>query len=170
MRIVGPTQNDRYIGIYQTVSVLKGRPYTLSMHGIIRSAGSPSIYDHRIQWGVDYHGGTDWQAVQEWTDVNWDAYLFPATDFEYSHYSAVITPTSESLTLFIRGWSKWAIITSEGKFVLDSISLKGAWPEEPVMPPTGGLPGLAWVSLVGLIALALVVIWQAKSVIAWWRR
>jgi hypothetical protein len=125
---------DRYGGIYQTVKVTPGQVYTLTLHGQIRSGFGDvlaSSYGYRIQYGIDYKGGENWQTVPaaEWVELPWDEQLLNGSEFEFSEYTTQITPTSDKLTLFIRVWNKWAIPTL-AEYTLDNLSLVGPVPGE----------------------------------------
>jgi len=128
---------DRYAGIYQTVAVVPDATYEFSFHGMMRVMdGDPGTasYGYRIQYGVDYNGGTDWTAVPEWFDVGWND-IYPRTNpGEMLSYSASITATSDTMTIFIRAWKKWPVGWGELDVNLDSISLKGTAPEDTVAP------------------------------------
>jgi len=54
---------DRYAGIYQTVAVVPGQQYKLTIKGLIRSEEGDvqkSNYGYRLQYGLDDAGGTAW--------------------------------------------------------------------------------------------------------------
>ena len=159
LSILDPSHNDRYVGIYQSVDVVPGRNYELTLHGLVRANTSPEQYGHRLYWGVDYDGGTDWQAVEKWEELPWDQQPRVAKSFAFNDYSTVITPTGRSLTLFIRGHSKWPRF-SEANFNLDGMSLKGVPGEAAggpqTMPVTGQTEG-RWVPIVALIFLILIL-------------
>jgi LPXTG-motif cell wall-anchored protein len=70
------------------------------------------------------------------------------------------TPTTDKITLFVRGWSKWAFFQSEAKFYVDGIFLQGAMPAEG-MPSTGGTA--IWVPIVGLLVVVGLGIWQLRK-------
>jgi hypothetical protein len=56
---------DRFVGIYQTVAVVPNTDYILTLHGLVRSdpaSIAESNWGYRMQFGVDFRGGTDWQA------------------------------------------------------------------------------------------------------------
>jgi len=131
------TRPDRYGGIYQTVEVVPGQPYTLELNGQIRSKPRDTIYNYRMQYAVDYSGGTDWQAVpaEDWVELPWDEQDIAAAHSQFNTYTTVITPTERQLTMFVRGWHKWADL-SLAEFTLDDLSLTGASPvavEPPLM-------------------------------------
>lgn len=130
---------DRYGGIYQTIQVVPEQQYRLTIKGLIRSsegAIEASDYGYRLQYAIDYKGGTAWELVSNdaWQELPWDEQpLAKAEDSQYrvETYNATITAESDQLTLFIRGWKKW-INDGSGIFNLDEISLVG--------PVPGGLP------------------------------
>jgi len=128
MQISYTLDQNTYIGIYQTVSVMKRKPYDLEIHGLIRStAGSPqkSSWGYRVQWGIDPKGGKNWKAVEEWTDVGWDDQPLNVDSYTHEEYKTTLIPTGRSLTLFIRGWRKWPTENHEGDFVIDNVRLTG---------------------------------------------
>ncbi|RME79469.1 MAG: hypothetical protein D6784_00670 [Chloroflexi bacterium] len=126
---------NRYAGIYQTVNVTPGVPYTLTLHGLIRSTEGDinlSDYGYRLQYAVDYSGGTAWELLDEeaWVELPWDEQPLadpPGGEYRLDTYQTTITPTGKNLTLFIRAWKKWAN-NGTGIFDLDSISLVGPAP------------------------------------------
>lgn len=179
MKIMGPAASDRYVGIYQTVEVIPGETYTLTMHGIIRSStADEGNFGNRIQWGVDEQGGTDWQAVQEWVDPGWNEVPLDAESPTMNVYQTTIEPEGNHLTLFIRGWTKWPVIQSESWFNIDGVSLRGPIPGtegaalpaegEEEIPTTGGLSG-GWVALLVLLALAGVLLWERRRGVGTYR-
>ncbi|MDY7040011.1 MAG: hypothetical protein SVX38_04030 [Chloroflexota bacterium] len=180
MKLTDMVEADRYIGVYQTVSVVPGQTYTLTVQGLIRSTeANDGSYGHRMQWGIDPQGGTDWEAVSEWIDLTWDDQPFDLASPEMGSYATSITAESESLTLFIRGWSKWPVKYSRSEFFVDNASLTGlksgavAAAEEDEetaqMPPTGG-DRANWIPFVGVGIILLLALWEARGVLLWWRR
>jgi hypothetical protein len=162
---------DRYVGIYQTVFTVPGASYELTVHGVVRSnEGSvqASSHGYRLQWGVDYNGGNDWQAVDEWTDVGWDEQPLDAESYTLGSYSTALKATSASTTLFIRGWKKWPTRGSYVKFAVDDVSLRGASGATAGKMPDTGL-GMGAIFLAGLLGLLLILIRQSREVIAWRR-
>jgi hypothetical protein len=162
LSLIDPSLNDRYMGIYQTVDVVSGNAYELTLHGLVRANTPPEQYGHRLYWAVDYDGGTDWQAVEQWEELPWDEQPRVAKSFTIHDYSTVITPTGQSLTLFVRGHSKWQRY-SEANFNLDGLSLRGVpgvAPGEPGMPVTGRRE-VDWVPIVALIFLVLILVREA---------
>lgn len=159
LSIIDPAHNDRYVGIYQTVDVIPGKPYELNMHGLVRANTPADQYGHRLYVGVDYDGATDWQAVEDWVELPWDQQPLVAEQFTLNSFSTVITPTAKSLTLFIRGHSKWPR-TSEANFNLDNVSFlrvsESGGTTEPTMPVTGRTD-INWAPIAGLVILVLIL-------------
>ena len=160
-------QKDRYAGIYQTVSVVPGQTYRLTIHGIVRSSEgsvSASGYGYRVQYAIDYAGGTDWRMIEggdsAWKELPWSE--SPLTSPSYLEtYTADIKATSGKLTLFVRGWKKWGNTNQEGAFNLDGISLVGAAASGSDASQSGQLPqtGAGMIvplagSILGVLALA----------------
>jgi hypothetical protein len=137
-------ENDRYVGIFQTVNVVPNTQYVLTLRGLVRSdSGSPekSDYGFRMQYGIDYTGGVDWQSTNiTWIELMWDEQ--PRQDptgenqYRYETHTATIKATSNKLTLFIRGWKKWADAV-EGNYDLDCLSLVGQQAPGTQPTPTG---------------------------------
>jgi hypothetical protein len=176
MQITGAGNVDRYIGIYQTVDVVAGETYTLSLHGLIRSstAEDPKVpYGHRIQYAIDYEGKGDWHQVEDWIDPGWNEVSLGQDYPPINAYVLPITAKSDKLTLFIRGWTKWPI-QSVAKFYIDGVSLNGPIPgEEKVitvaaagdgdatsMPTTGG--SAIWLPVGGLVFVVGFALWEIR--------
>ena len=156
------------MGIYQTVDVVPGQTYRLTIHGLVRStegSTSASSYGYRLQWAVDLSGGTDWQkvgggAAGAWQELNWkeSPRLEPGA---METFATDITATSNKLTLFIRAWKKWGNPGEEGDYNVDGISLvpvPAATPvpgSQPATLPQTGL-GLA-VPVAGLLLGAVAL-------------
>ena len=166
MRITFTSEPDQYLGIQQTVAVVKGESYELTLHGLIRSAeGSAqnSRWGYRIQWGIDPKGRDSWEVVQEWYDTGWDDQPLDATSYTINEYKATIIPTEDTLTLFIRGWRKWGTQDREVDFVIDGVSLVGPIPGNPPsnLPTTGAsIPTVVWsgpLAAFGLVAVIFVL-------------
>jgi hypothetical protein len=114
IEIRNAAERDRYAGIYQTVAVVPGQSYKLTIKGLVRSLeGSitASDYGYRLQYGVDYEGGTAWELVpdQNWQEIPWDEQ--PLNDpvngtYRFDTFETTLTARSDKLTLFIRAWKK----------------------------------------------------------------
>lgn len=131
--------NGRNAGIFQTVHVVPGATYDMSLKGMIRAddhGGDPWRY--RVYVGFDYSGGANWQAVSDWRELPWDTY-YPRTDpGSFSSYSTRVTPSGSSLTVFVRTERRWGTWYEETDFNLDAISLFG--PSHPVVMPVNPIP------------------------------
>ena len=159
----GGSEPDRYAGIYQVADVVPGARYDFNFHGMARSTEGnegDSQYGYRILLGFDYDGGTDWQAVTEWTEMPWPEY--PRLEPSYwKNYYKVIYPSSDKLTIFIRCWKKFRTVRQEGNFNIDGISLTGKAPttistvEE---APQESLPVTGLGTALPLLGLGLVIV------------
>ena len=128
--------NDRNAGIFQTVRVVPGASYELSLKGMIRAddrGGDPWRY--RVYVGFDYSGGANWQAVTDWRELPWDTYYTRTNPGSFSSYSTKVTPTGHNLTVFIRTQRRWGTWYEETNFNLDAISLYGPSHPVVVVPP-----------------------------------
>jgi len=124
---------DRYSGIYQTVAVVPGEVYALSLHGMMRALEDDpdrACCNYRVEIGFDYNGGTDWQAVGTWFELPWNTVHPRLTPGSMESYSTSVKATSDRLTLFVRVWKKWGTARKELDVNLDAISLKGAMPAD----------------------------------------
>ena len=129
-------ERDRYAGIYQTIGVVPGQQYKLTIKGLIRSEEgdvSASDYGYRLQYAIDGDGGTAWELLNpdDWQEIQWDEQPLYASDetiYRLDTFETTITASSDTLTLFIRGWKKW-INNGSGIFNLDEISLVGPAPD-----------------------------------------
>lgn len=128
--------HDRYAGIYQTISVVPGEQYKLTIKGMVRSEEgdvSVSDYGYRLQFAIDYKGDTAWELLSSdaWQELPWDEQplvLSAGASHRLESFDTTITSKTDRLTLFIRGWKKW-IDNGSGVFNLDQISLVGPAPE-----------------------------------------
>lgn len=128
--IAEATQPDRYAGIYQQMEVAPNQPYTLTLHGQIRTGPGDtqaSSYGYRLQYALDFNGGDNWRNVpaEGWVELPWDEQPLGSPDVKFLPYTTVITPTAEELTLFVRAWNKWAD-PGLAEYTLDDLSLVGA--------------------------------------------
>ena len=134
MELKNNTQQDRaFVGIFQTVNVVPGANYVLTLHGLIRSdEGSPDVSHggYKMQYGIDFAGGVDWQSPNiEWVELPWNDQprqdLTGQNVYEMDSATANVTATTGKLTLFIRGQKKWPD-GLEGNYDIDGVSLVGA--------------------------------------------
>ena len=132
-----PTDADRYSGIYQTVSVAPGTTYQLVINALMRTTEANMItsgYGYRVQYGIDFNGGQDWQAVATWNDIGLNTEWPRTSPGAYFTFNGTATATSSRMTLFIRGWKKWAQPNREFDLDIDAVSLKGTTPADVELP------------------------------------
>ncbi len=180
---------DRYVGIFQTVTVVPDAEYVLTLHGLVRSdEGSveASNYGYRMQYGIDLKGGTDWQSSDvTWVELPWDEQ--PRQDptgqnvYRMESYTTTVKTEGDKLTLFIRGWKKWPGIT-EGNYDIDGVSLVGprpleeggaqptATPVPPGMPETGDAFAFLENPVLVVASAALLVVLAGGAVLGLSRR
>ncbi len=142
-------EQDRYVGIFQTVSVVPHAEYDLTLHGLVRSdSGSPDLsdYGYRMQYGIDYNGGTNWESVDiEWVELLWDEQ--PREDpsgenvYRMEAFTTKINSETDQLTLFVRAWKKWPD-GGEGNYDIDGVSLVGPQPGGAAQPAATAEPGI----------------------------
>jgi hypothetical protein len=177
------TQGNRYAGIYQQVNIVPSQPYTLELHGQIRTGFADvnlSSYGYRMQYAIDHNGGDNWRDVPEenWVELPWDEQLLNSLDVKFLDHTTEITSTSSQISLFVRAWNKWAD-PGEAQYTLDSLSLVGpaptigGSPDEEVqidkpLPTTGAGDtsfmgnGRFWIAVLVLLLLAVGAIYRAK--------
>jgi hypothetical protein len=175
------SQPDRYAGIYQQVGVIPGQVYSLTLYGQIRTGYADvnqSSYGYRLQYAIDHTGGDNWQNVPAaaWIELPWDEQQLHSPDVKFLSYTSTISATSDTITLFVRVWNKWAN-PAEVQYTLDSFSLVGASMSggtdsqmiDKPLPITGendptGFVGSApfWGALVVLALLAVGAIYRSK--------
>ena len=131
------SEADRYAGIYQTVAVVPGERYELSLHGMLRALEEDPDregYHYRVQVGVDYEGGSDWTRVEDWIELPWDTVYPRLSPGTLNSYTTTLTASGGQMTLFVRVWKKWGTAGRELDVNLDAISLKGAMPADTDRP------------------------------------
>jgi len=142
------SEPNRYVGIFQTVQVMPNAEYVLTLHGLVRSdPGSPqaSNYGYRMQYGIDYKGGTNWESKDiQWVELMWDEQPRQdptgANQYRMETYTTTVKAQTDKLTLYIRGWKKWADLL-EGNYDIDGVSLVGL-PGASVSPTATPSPGM----------------------------
>lgn len=136
-------EQERFAGIYQTVAVVAGTPYTLTLHGMIRTlANDPDMnnWAYVVQWAIDPNGGTDWGKV-DWQTLPWkDTYDWQRPG-PLSHFSTTFTAPSNKITLFIRALKKFPTYGRDLYVNIDGVSLTGQTPANgdpkvEMIPPT----------------------------------
>jgi len=123
-------QADQYAGIYQQVEVIPGQTYTLKLFGQIRSPFGDiqaSSYGYRMEYAIDYNGGTNWGRIpeQDWVELPWDEQRLDTAEVKFLGHAASVEATSDQLTLFVRAWNKWPH-PALAEYTLDSLSLVGS--------------------------------------------
>ena len=132
--------NDRYAGIYQHIRGLTpGQTYELSLRGMLRGdGGGDDPYRFMAQWGYNHGYDADWTHVGNWQHLELGE-IYPRTEpGTMSAYSVRFTAPSHEMTLFIRGWMKWAINGTEFDLNLDDISVTGCGQPKPCLYDTCG--------------------------------
>jgi hypothetical protein len=177
MQIMGPEKPDRFVGIYQTVNVVAGQTYTLALHGLIRSSmanNSSTPYGHRVQWAIDDGAQKSWSDVNAdwslWTDPGWNDVPLKESQPTMNAFVKQITPKSDKITLYIRGWTKWPILGSEAKYYIDGVFLEGPVPGQvaevkatsggETMPTTGG--SAIWIPVLGGVLILGLAVWEIR--------
>lgn len=139
-----PADNDRYAGIYQSLTGLyPGTTYELTVRGLLRGANEGGDdYRYEAQWGYNSGRNADWQSVSNWTGMDLGP-IYERTDpGAMGTYRVRFTPSDHKMVLFLRGWKKWGVTGSEMDLNLDAISLRSCATTKPVDPPKpGGQPG-----------------------------
>jgi hypothetical protein len=132
---------DARLGVYQTVNVVPGQTYRFTMNAVIlvqpgARTAEPEAQNHTFEMYFDHTGGTDWKAIpfEQWTNValreqELQLDLEEAKKEEgkgiadIQTYSTTVTAQSNTMTIFITGWRKWANFRS-AIFALDCVSLE----------------------------------------------
>ncbi len=130
------TEPERYAGIYQTVSVVAGTQYTLTLHGMLRVLpNDPDMnnWAYIVQWGIDPNGGNDWGSVA-WKDVPWQNTYDWQKPGPISDFTTTLTAPSNKITLFVRALKKFPTYSRDLFVNLDAISLTGQLPTDSTAP------------------------------------
>jgi LysM repeat protein len=124
----GGSEPDRYTGIYQTISLVKGATYQFKMKGLMREANpwpNDEKYRYRVQWGYTPNGSTDWTQVTNWAELPWDKIDERTAPTGMESFSTSFVAPSDKITIYIRVWKKWGTTQKEIDVNLDAISLWG---------------------------------------------
>ncbi len=143
---VAASEADRFAGIFQTVSLVKGEEYTLKMQGGMREHQpdpTEDMYRYRVQWGYTTDGSTDWTQVTNWVELPWDKIDERTAPTGLQSFSATMTAPAPKITIFIRAWKKWGNAYKELDVNIDAVSLTGKVVQQPVQLAGGivVLPG-----------------------------
>ena len=137
----GASEANRYAGIYQTVNLVAGAPYTFKLSGGMRERNpdpNDDKFRYRVEWGYASDGSTDWTHVTNWAELPWDKIDERTTPTGLLNYSTTFTAPSSKATIFVRVWKKWGTPYRELDVNLDAISLVGKGPIV-IKPPQGGV-------------------------------
>jgi len=138
------SEQDRYSGIYQTVSVVAGQPYTLTLHGELRVLSTDldmNNWAYVVQYAVDPNGGTDWGKV-DWQTLPWQNTYDWQKPGPLSNFTTTFTASSNKVTLFIRALKKFPTPYRDLFVNIDGVSLVGQLPTSDkltlvnIVPPT----------------------------------
>jgi LysM repeat protein len=135
------SEANRYAGIYQTVSLAKGAPYTLKISGGMRERNpdpKDDAYRYRVEWGYTPDGSTKWANVTNWVELPWDKIDERTSPTGLLNFSTTFQAPSSKATIFIRVWKKWGSPYKELDVNLDAISLVGKGPVV-IKPPKDGV-------------------------------
>ena len=122
------SEPNRYAGIYQTVSLVKGASYTFKLSGGMRERNpdpNDDPFRYRVQWGYTPDGSTQWANVTNWVELPWDKIDERTSPTGLLNYSTTFTAPSSKATIFVRVWKKWGTPYKELDVNLDAISLVG---------------------------------------------
>lgn len=176
--VVEAHQPSRHAGIFQTVAVVPGRTYQLTLNGQIRireGSDQAGKFSYRMELGIDYSGGDDWEFLPEeaWLELPWDEQFIDSSNVKFLEYKTKVVPTTERLTIFIRTLNKWPD-PGEVQYSLDKLSLVGPVAAEALIDqplPATGSGGLdltlpadprLWASLILLLFLVGGAIWRMR--------
>ena len=135
------SEPNRYAGIYQTVNLVAGAPYTFKLSGGMRERNPDPKDDkfrYRVEWGYTPDGSTKWASVTNWVELPWDKIDERTSPTGLLDYSTTFTAPSSKATIFVRVWKKWGSPYKELDVNLDAISLVGKGPVV-IKPPKGGV-------------------------------
>ncbi len=134
---------ERVIGIHQTVNVVPGMVYSLTMFAMMRTDAPVELRNkgqYSMEWGIDYSGQGKYHLVQTWIPMTLTEQLRigsntvsndepPRLVFELIT-GTISTANSSRITLFIRG-VQHEMSGTEVNFNIDDVSLLGPYPPPP---------------------------------------
>ena len=135
------SEPNRYAGIYQTVSLVAGAPYTFKLSGGMRERNpdpNDEKFRYRVEWGYTPDGSTTWASVANWVELPWDKIDERTSPTGLLDYSTTFMAPSSKATIFVRVWKKWGTPHKELDVNFDAISLVGKGAIV-VKPPKGGV-------------------------------
>jgi PKD repeat protein len=96
-----PSTNDRFAGVYQTISTAAGETYTVRASNRTQFPGGHA-WDHIARLGLDRSGATDSRAGSvEWIE-------FDSAKDVWHQIQLETTATGATMTVFLESWRKWA--------------------------------------------------------------
>jgi LysM repeat protein len=134
------SEADRYAGIYQTVSLVKGANYTFRVSGGMRERNpdpNDDAFRYRVEWGYTTDGSTRWANVTNWVELPWDKIDERTSPTGLLDFSTTFAAPSSKATIFVRVWKKWGSPYKELDVNLDAISLVGKGPVKIKHPKDG---------------------------------
>jgi hypothetical protein len=138
----------RFAGIYQSVQVVPGEPYTLHLNGLIRTNMPDGFSRYRpVQVGWTPGIKADWSAVDNWQDVAWSTRYGSTTPGAFNSSTATIIPEDRFITVYIRVWPRSDRPAEEIDVNLDAIALvgpsptyQGDYPDQALADAAGDMP------------------------------
>jgi len=120
-----PADNDRYAGIYQYLAGLHpGVTYEFRVSGLLRGEGDEKDpYRFAVQWGYLPGYSGEWQAVNNWTELNLGPVEVRTDPGAAVNYTMRFVAQSPEITLFLRGWKKWGIPYVEMDLNIDNVAV-----------------------------------------------
>jgi len=133
-----PVDNDRYAGIYQYITGLHpGVTYEFAMYGLLRGEGNEDDpYRFAAQWGYAPGYNATWQAVANWTEMNFGPISKRTEPAALVKYTAKFVAQTSDITLYIRGWKKWGVPQVEMDFNIDGVMVTACGGYGGPVPPT----------------------------------
>ena len=118
-------------GVFQQVEVGAGRrcTFALPFHTWCSQSDNPRISDAElyVRVGIDTRGGVDYEAES----IVWGNWVRGTNEYASTSISAI--SETETVTLWVHAWNKWAVKHSD--VYLDAATFEVAG-EEPSPPPT----------------------------------
>jgi hypothetical protein len=110
------------------------------MYGLLRGEGNEDDpYRFAAQWGYAPGYNATWQAVTNWTEMNFGPISKRTDPAALVKYTAKFVAQTSDITLYIRGWKKWGIPNVEMDFNLDGVMVTACGghggPVQPIEPP-----------------------------------
>lgn len=124
---LGAGTDNRYAGLFQTVRVVPGTAYQISLRGMIRTTTLESEtldpWRYRVQFGWTLGRRADWRDVKNWVDAGWDVYDNRLAPGAFNDFRAKFIAQEPYVTVYIRVWKKWGTTGEEIDINFDSIAL-----------------------------------------------